>query len=738
MSIRNKMILVFSFVSAIILLASSMTGYFFAKDRFTENIEKQMTTTINAHVNKLDGWLTNKQKIAEVTASTIQTAGGSGKVPASLLMGYKSVDKELNDVYLGSAEGAVVSGSGWVPPAGFDPRTRIWYTEAMKEKKLIFTAPYVDADTQEMTVSVALPCKSATGEIRGIVSADILLKTLVETVKEINLDGQGYAFLVDSKGFIIAHPDAAITAKNIFEVENLKDVSSVVKDVIGKDQGYRYYQENGKDMIMVYKQLPSTHWTLYINIDQATVFQPLTYLKWLFTVITALSILLVIVVTFLVARRITKPLKILERQVELLAHGDLTVEAKIAGNDEFAKLASGFNKMVGDLRATMHEIHASTLELQGNSVKLVDIATTVAANSQEMSATVGMVSANVEQITAGTEENASSTEQVSHNVDSVAKVAGEMSDASKEAVRVSERVAAEVKQVSCVIEDISQRINQVAVFAQEVASACKRSIAITVEAKDRSLETNDIIQKLNVSSKQINKIVATISNIAEQTNMLALNATIEAAGAGEAGKGFAVVAGEVKELSKRTTLEAGRIAQQIEDMQTDMNTAVTMVEKITNVIAEATDITHAIASAVSEQVPNVTEVAGTISAETNSMTTISNEVTIIASKTERVSQNAIEAAKGVEAMFHTNTEISQKAVEVARSTEEMASMMNNITQATQEIAKGTQDISESIQETDKAIVDTASKASKVSECASDVEKMANSLRTLVGKFKVKN
>jgi methyl-accepting chemotaxis protein len=312
-------------------------------------------------------------------------------------------------------------------------------------------------------------------------------------------------------------------------------------------------------------------------------------------------------------------------------------------------------------------------------------------------------------------------------------MAKEMALAAKESVRASESVAEEVKEVSAVIEDVSLRINKVAVFAQDVAASCERSIGITAEAKNRSRETNDIIQKLNGSSKQITKIVDIIRNIAEQTNMLALNATIEAAGAGEAGKGFAVVAAEVKELSKRTAEEAGRIGRQIEEMQTDMGEAVAVVKKISDVIAETMDITQTIASAVSDQTHNT---ADGLTDETAGTTTISREVAAIADKAEQVSKNAMKAAGGVEAMHHTTAEIFQRATEVAQSTDEMDSTMRNISQATLEIAKGTQDISQSVQEADKAIVDTAAKASNVSECAHGVGEMANRLKTLVEKFKV--
>ncbi|MBP2662818.1 MAG: mcpA 2 [Firmicutes bacterium] len=734
MSIRTKMVLVFSVMSAIILLVASSAGYFFTKERISENIEKQMTANIDAHVNKLDGWLVSKRKEVELTAGTIQ-AVGNREISVALLQGYKSMDSELNDVYFASVDGKLVSGSGWVPPAGYDPRTRSWYKDAMREKKTIFTTPYADAQTKQVEVSVALPCQLASGQILGVVSADILLSMLEENIKEIKSDGQGYAFLVDKTGVILAHSESDMVSNNLFELEKTEGISKVVKTIMGKEQGIKNYQENGKDMLMVYKQIPSTQWTLCINVEQAIARQPLAYMKWLFIGITVVSILLVIAVTFVVARRITKPLKVLTQQVELLAQGDLTVQATVSGNDEFSKLANGFNKMVDDLRGMIDDIHGSTVEMQGSSSKLVDTAAHVAANTQEMSATVSMISTTLEQISAGTEENASSVEQVNHNVDAVDKMAGEVSATAKEAVNASERVAEEVKQVSVLIADVSQSINKVAAFAQEVAVSCKRSITITEEAKKRSGETNDIIRKLNSSSKQINSFVGIIRNIAEQTNMLALNATIEAASAGEAGKGFAVVAREVKELSKRTTEEAGHIARQIEEMQNDMNEAVVVVGKITDVIDETMDITQTIASAVSEQSSQGTYDTAIVAAEKNTGTSISKEVAIIATKSAHVAQNAIEAAKNVDEMFHTTADMYRMADDVATRTEEMAVMMNNISYATQEMARATQDIAQSIQETDKAIADTALKASTVSECSFDAGKIANQLKELVDKFK---
>ncbi|MCE5284935.1 MAG: methyl-accepting chemotaxis protein [Pelosinus sp.] len=734
MGIRKKLVLIFSCMSVGILLTVSLAGYFFTKNLCIDSIEKEMNAVLDAQVNKIDGWLNTKQKEVEDATGIIQTLGDNGSLSAELLAKYKKMDTNFVDVYLGTVEGKVISGAGWTPPPGFDARTRSWYITAMKEKKPIFTEPYIDADSKELVVSFALPCQTTDGKIAGVVSADILLNTLTENVKKIAMDGQGNAFLVDEKGFILAHKNAEVIGKKLFELENMKDISGIVKDAVFKGQGVKVYHEDGKEMIMVYKQIPSTKWLLCMTVEEAIAYQPLLYLKWLFIGMTICFTLVGIAVTFMAARRITSPIELLTKRVELLAEGDLTVRAAIAGKDEIAKLAACFNKMVDDWQGMVRNISVSTLEMQESSNNLVDIAATLAANTEEMSATVSTVSAAVEQISAGTEQNASSTEEVSHSVDSIDAMANEMSAAAKKAAETSKFVAGEVNEVSLAIAEVSQSINRVAGFTQEVAKSCKRSIFIAAEAQKRSDETNEIIKKLNVSSKQINNIISIIRNIAEQTNMLALNATIEAAGAGEAGKGFAVVAGEVKELSKRTAEEAARIAQQIEDMQHDMTEAVLVVGKIDAVIAETMDITQTIAASVSEQGQRQPDdFDDTVELPE---TTISKEVASIAERSGAVAQNATKMALGVTELLQANLEISEKADEVARSTNEMSSVMMNISQATQEIAKGTQDISQSMQETDKAITDTAAKASKVSECAHDVGEMANCLEKVVSEFKV--
>lgn len=734
MSIRTRLVLTFSLLSIVILSLALGVGYFWAQDRLALQVERQLAATVEAQANRIDGWLLGKQKVLEVTAGTVRAAAPAGSVPPGLLQGYLATDQDLDHLYFASPDGKLVSSIGWVPPAGFDPRLRPWYQTAAQEQKAIFTEPYIDARTGRLEVSVAVPCLTPAGQLRGVLGGDVFLKTLVDNLRDVRLDGQGYAFLLDRRGMLLAYPAEELVGHNLFETDKLPELAGVAKGILAQEAGYLEYQENGVTRILAYRQIPASQWLLCFSVEKAVVFQALRQLQGMFLGIALLSMGLVVLVTFVVARRLTRPLQHLTEQVGRLAQGDLRVQAKVAGSDEFAQLAAGFNQMVEDLRGMLQDVRSSTAELHDNSSRLVDIAAHVAANNQELSATVGEVSATVQQISAGTEENASSTEQVSHHVSLVDSRAAGMSQAAKEAVQVSREVAREVREVSGLMEDVSQSIQRVAQFAEEVAASCQRSLAITGEAQHRSRETNEIIRKLNHSSKQINSIVATIRAIAEQTNMLALNATIEAAGAGEAGKGFAVVAKEVKELSRRTAEEAGRIAQQIEDMQTDMGEAVTVVGKIGDVVGETLEITRTIAAAVSEQARPLAEQAERLGG--TRPTTISKEVAMLAGKSEHVAQNAAGAARGVEELSLSMENIARLTGEVADSTHEITAMMENIAEATQDIAKGTEDISCSIQEADKAINDTASKATKVSECAYETEEMANRLKMRVDKFKM--
>ena len=730
MSVRKKMVFWFAGLFALILLIVSAGGYFFVKEQLSKQLEQRLDASVEAQGHRIEGWLNAKKAIVELTGNMVRKLSGNAGVSPAWLGVYQGTDKDFLDMYFADTTGKMISAKGWAPPAGFDSRQRVWYQAASKANKAVFSDFYIDEDSRKLTATISMPVFTEAGQVKGVLGADIFLTALSEFIKDLHYEGEGQAFLGNRQGIIGVHPSEEMISRNVLNADANPELAAAVQLALQQERGQVTYKDQGVERVLVYRAIQGTQWMLCFQMEKSLVYQPLQQLLLFFAGLTLAAIFLVVFVTYRLAGRIVEPLQQLNEKVGGLAQGNLRVRAEVEGEDEVAELAAGFNQMADDLQGMLRDMHKATDELHTQANILVDTASHVAANTQELSATMGEVSAAVEEITAGSEENASSVVQVENHVAKVDEKAHQMFQAATEGVGISLEVAKQVTQVSGWMEEMSQSIQRVSLLFQKVSVSCRHSLQIAGQAQARSQETTAIMNALNGSSKQINSIVGIIRTIAEQTNMLALNATIEAAGAGEAGKGFAVVAREVKELSRRTSEEAGRIATQIESMQDDMASAVRAVENINDVIGETRKITRSIAAAVNDA--DVQELAE----EERPETTLHQEMALIVAKSSHVAENAVLAAQEVKNLTQANEHIAQEAEVVAQSTGEMAHMMRNMAEATHEIAKGTQAISCSLQESEKAIVDTAAKASTVSECAYETEGMSDKLKELVARFKL--
>lgn len=178
------------------------------------------------------------------------------------------------------------------------------------------------------------------------------------------------------------------------------------------------------------------------------------------------------------------------------------------------------------------------------------------------------------------EKNSISLAETSHKVDQLDKNIETLAGKSREIATAAESIAATTAQVSSNAANAAEFAIKARGDSVAGQSSLKEAIAEMRQMSARTVETSQLIGKLQENSSQIQAITQVINTIAGQINLLALNAAIEAARAGEHGRGFAVVADEVRKLAEKTSTATGEIGGMVTEIHAETEQAVATMQSL--------------------------------------------------------------------------------------------------------------------------------------------------------------
>ena len=228
--------------------------------------------------------------------------------------------------------------------------------------------------------------------------------------------------------------------------------------------------------------------------------------------------------------------------------------------------------------------------------------------------------------------------------------AGTLTTTADRSMQVATAVAAASEEASTNVQSVASATEELSSSVNEISRQVQESARMASEAVDQARTTNDRVSELSRAASRIGDVVELINTIAGQTNLLALNATIEAARAGDAGRGFAVVASEVKALAEQTAKATGEIGQQIAGIQAATQESVNAIKEISGTIERLSEISSTIAAAVEEQGAATQEISRNVQQAAQGTQQVSSNITDVqrgAGETGSASSQVLSAAQSL-------------------------------------------------------------------------------------------
>lgn len=304
----------------------------------------------------------------------------------------------------------------------------------------------------------------------------------------------------------------------------------------------------------------------------------------------ALGIICVILSSILgkaVTKQLVEPIYDIKGATDKLREGILNVKISCESKDEFGELAVNFNdscetlhNIVTDVGSLLNQMAQGDFNIEAKK-EYVGEFTEVLQSIQKMNYDLNNTLKNINEASV----------QVALGSGQLAEGAQLLAEGATEQASTIEELTATIENVSKLAQDSAARAENTYYMVEDAEKKAERS-------QEELKELTNAMERINSTSMEIQNIIASIEDIASQTNLLSLNASIEAARAGEAGRGFSVVADQIRKLAADSSQAAVNTKELIEKSLMEIGKGNDITNKTVYALNEILDIMKSFSSTI--------------------------------------------------------------------------------------------------------------------------------------------
>lgn len=276
----------------------------------------------------------------------------------------------FTSIYFGTPDNVMINGSGWVPPATFDLRTRPWYLKASQGTRRIYTEAFLNATRDRLIVTVAMPVYRE-GVLKGVVAGDIGLENILGIVRESRGSENGYTMLVDSQGNLLAHPNYN-TGPSAEAPINVSALSEQLASALNQGgAGALTLQLEGVDGYMTYDSVPETDWMVGSFIPAGEYLYETEQMLRFFLMTAAAAALMLYVLLRVQKHLVLMPILALDNDIRRIsAERDLGYRLPVQAGDPFLMLRESVNSALEKTESFFKQSEAQRAQLAAANAEL--------------------------------------------------------------------------------------------------------------------------------------------------------------------------------------------------------------------------------------------------------------------------------------------------------------------------------------------------------------------------------